>query len=116
MDKGKIMHKVYYNGKIITMVDNEEEGVPNMPEAVMIENGVIKEVGSLNSIKRCVSEDVQWVDLQGKCLMPAFIDTHSHIVLNGQISMFVSLLDCQTFDEIVEVLSRYKENNKIMGT
>ena len=67
------MDKIYYNGKIITMSNQKAE-------AVLIKDGRIQKAGDLKSVEREAGYEVERVDLQGRCLMPSFIDTHSHIV------------------------------------
>ena len=57
------MDTLFYNGKIITMAEETlEEAV--RPEAVLISNGLIKKVGSLEEFSRGISSDVRSVDLQ----------------------------------------------------
>ena len=49
----------------------------------------------------------------GNCLMPSFIDTHSHFVMNGQMSVWADLSDCESFEDIIAVLTAYIQTNKI---
>ncbi len=100
------MDKIYYNGKIITMSNQKAE-------AVLIKDGRILKVGDLKSVEREAGYEVERVDLQGRCLMPSFIDTHSHIVLNGQMSLFANLSDCRNFDEIILEMKNYIREHKI---
>ncbi len=66
------MSKIYYNGIIISMEDN------NDIEAILVEDGIITKVGTLEEVKNIAPEDTKFVDLQGNTLMPAFIDSHAH--------------------------------------
>ncbi len=100
------MEKVFYNGKIVTMTEEE-------PEAVLIHNGTIKKVGDFNAVMKYASEEVEKIDLDGRCLMPSFIDAHSHIVMNGQTAGFADLSDCVSFDDIISVLKEYIKNHKV---
>lgn len=100
------MEKLYYNGKIITMSKQKAQ-------AVLVRDGRICKVGDLESVERAAGEAVRRVDLQGKCLMPSFIDTHSHIVMNGQMSLFANLSECRNFDDIVQVMRNYIQEHKI---
>lgn len=34
---------------------------------------------------------VRWTDLEGKCLIPAFIDSHRHIVMNKWMVLYANL-------------------------
>ena len=102
------MKKVYYNGSIITLGKNENI------EAVLIENGKIVEVGNEAKIFKIIEgEEVEKVDLKGKCLMPAFIDSHSHITALAQTLGIAHLEKCSNFEDIVETMKKFKlENNK----
>lgn len=65
------MKKVFYNGRIITLEGNESV------ESVFIENGKINEIGNYEDIIKKYSE-VEKINLEGKTLIPAFLDPHSH--------------------------------------
>ncbi len=84
-----------------------------MPEAVLVSDGLIKRIGMIGDLKEDLKEDVEWIDLKGKCLMPSFIDPHSHIVMNGQMSLYADLSECGSFEEIINTLKEYKINHNI---
>lgn len=102
------MKKLYYGGDIITM---EEEQVP--VEAVLMEDGKIVFKGTLQAAQKRCTPDTEQIDLKGKTLMPSFIDPHGHISMVAQFSAFANLSGCRNFNEIVEVLKKYKEDNHI---
>lgn len=99
---------IYYGGKILTM-ENENRS----PEAICVGNGIIKRVGSLQEIKESAKDNAEMIDLQGRCLMPAFIDAHSHVVMNGQMSLFADLSNCRDFDDVVSELKKYIKENSV---
>jgi imidazolonepropionase-like amidohydrolase/Tol biopolymer transport system component len=61
------------NARIITMKGDEVIGNGD----VLIENARIKQVGVAGSIT--VDATVQKMDMQGKTIMPGFVDTHAHM-------------------------------------
>ena len=65
------MNQLYYNGKILTMEDDE------IAEAVLVKDGIIVEVGKYKDIAN-KSHDAEKIDLNGHTMIPAFIDPHSH--------------------------------------
>ena len=67
------MKKIYYNGDILTMENSDYE-------AISVEDGVIKKCGNYSEIKNLVCADTEFLALQGKCLLPSFIDSHRHVV------------------------------------
>ncbi|MBP0962928.1 MAG: amidohydrolase family protein, partial [Oscillospiraceae bacterium] len=101
------MAEIFYGGSVVTM-ENEYDA----PEAVLVEKGVIRKVGSLQELS-ALAPRAKMRDLQGGCLMPGFIDPHSHTALNGQMAMFAALSECRCFDDIVEAMRRYIAENKI---
>lgn len=102
------MKTIYYGGSILTMENPEDH-----PDAVLIENGIIKKTGSYDDVSAVAGKRVQKVNLEGKCLMPSFIDSHSHMALSGQMALFADLSGCTCFDHIVEVMKKYIADNKI---
>jgi predicted amidohydrolase YtcJ len=82
--------QIFYNGTILTM---EEEN--QTAEAVLENNGIIIEVGTLEEVKKKADHAVSYVDLKGRTLLPAFIDGHGHIPMVAQLSTAVDLGDCE---------------------
>lgn len=108
------MEQIFYNGKIITMKEsNAQEALNRVPEAVLIKNGIIIQTGKVDEITKMASKEVVFRNLEGRCLMPSFIDTHSHFVMNGQMSTWANLSDCESFEDIIGVLTDYIEKNNI---
>ena len=102
------MKTIYYGGRIVT-VENEND----YPEAVLVEGGTIKKVGTLEEARKEAGAAVREINLDGKCLMPGFIDPHSHIAMNGQISLLADLSECSSFDDIVGALNGYVERTPV---
>ena len=106
------MDQIFYNGKIITMEhNNAEKELVCMPEAVLVRDDLIYKVGSLDKIEKIAEKNATWHNLDGRCLMPSFIDAHSHIVMTGQMAMLADLSDCCSFADVVDVLADYAESN-----
>ena len=108
------MDQIYFNGKILTMSEKTaEDAVSRAPEAVLVRDGIIRALGMLNEVEQESDGDACKVDLQGRCLMPSFIDSHGHFVMNGQMSVCADLSTCESYDDIIRVLKQYIEKNKI---
>ena len=93
------MKKLYYGGTVLTM--NGEERA----EKVLTENGRILAVGSFPD----GGIHGERIHLQGKTMMPGFVDGHSHMISYG-LGRIAScdLTDARSFDEILERISEYK--------
>lgn len=107
------MEQLYYNGKIITM--SEQDFVENPVEAVLVRDGLIVAAGSLEDIRSMAGESCTMVDMEGKCLMPAFIDAHSHMVMNGQMALCADLTECTSFSDIIDVLKHFAKGRQNAG-
>lgn len=102
------MKQIYFNGDIITM-----EGPQDKKEAVLVEDGMIQYVGSLKKARELGGNESKWIDLCKRTLMPSFIDPHGHITLQAQFSEFANLSGCVSFQDIVDTLKKYKEENQV---
>ena len=115
---------IYFNGSIITMEGNEAEYVESIAE----KNGKIVFVGSLKDAEAQYQNAVK-VDLEGKTMIPGFIDSHSHFVQTALKLNFVNLdpppagktnsiemLVNQLKEELIENPEKYKaDDNWIIG-
>ena len=100
------MRKIYFNGNIITV--NEKEPII---DAVLVENGKIIKTGSKEEILKLKNEDTELIDLDGKTMLPGFIDSHSHIIAVAQTLMIVNLSDANSKEEFIAILKDYVQNN-----
>jgi len=108
------MATIYYNGVIITMTETDKRtSIKNAPEAVMVQDGMITGVGRLDRLKALAGRKVHLVDLQGKCMMPSFIDSHSHIVMNGQMAMCAGLGESESYQDVIDTLRQYIVDKEI---
>ena len=78
---------IYINGNIITIDDKNPTA-----EAVAAKDGLIHSVGSNKDIRKLKGQITKVIDLQGKTLVPGFIDAHSHFAGVGTQSIVANLL------------------------
>jgi len=106
---------LFYNGPIITM----EKDQPN-PEAVYIENGIIKSIGGYDFISKNISPATLIVDLKGKALLPGFIDSHTHPAISAfvydmiDLSGFTHSSKEELWNHFSDKISDYKSGNWIL--
>ena len=93
--------KIYFNGNIITV--NKEE---SLAQAVLVENGLIKAVGSNEEILSLCDDSTEKIDLENKTMLPGFVDPHGHIVAIAQTLMIVMLGDVTSKEELLERLRK----------
>ncbi|PEV97815.1 urease [Bacillus cereus] len=65
---------VFKNGTIYTSNDKQD-----IVEAVAVKEGKITFVGSNKDVEGFINEDTKVVDLQGRFILPGFVDNHNHI-------------------------------------
>ena len=78
---------IYFNGPIITMVDES----PNA-DAVAVRGGEILAVGKKGDVFETRSDRTEMIDLQGKTLLPGFVDSHGHVYMAGLQATTANLL------------------------
>ncbi|MBR0572856.1 MULTISPECIES: amidohydrolase [Pasteurellaceae] len=105
--------KVYFNGDIITM----ETQKPQYAEALVVNGSKIAFVGKLKEAEKKFKNIIK-VDLEGKTLLPGFIDPHSHFAnlsnAMGQVNLSPPPVgETTTITQILEKIKKYKEDNKI---
>ena len=88
------MKTILFNGKVY--VEREK-----FVEAVLIEDGIIKEIGTNEEILKNTDIDEK-IDCQGNTVIPGLNDSHVHMLNFGERMYQVKLNDCKTIDEMIE--------------
>lgn len=102
------MKKLYIHGTIITM----DEQLP-IAEAICIENGIITKVGSEKEILKLPHKEEECMDLQGKTMLPGFIDAHSHFSGVANALAQCDLQDAKSFADIQSKMKSFIDENAI---
>ena len=102
------MQKLYYGGDIVTMREETDA-----PEAVLVTDGKISYVGELVEARRQCLPGAEEIDLEGKTLMPSFIDPHSHIAMLAQYTDFANLGKCTSFKDLAVTLSDWLKEKRL---
>ncbi|MFW9888649.1 MAG: amidohydrolase [Candidatus Thorarchaeota archaeon] len=82
---------IIHNGDILTMEES-----PTQVEALAIKGEYIVAVGDENDILTMAGPNTQFIDLEGRTLLPGFIDAHSHHIGDR------SYVNQSTADEVIE--------------
>ena len=79
-------HRVFLNGNVVTVdFDN------TIAQAVSIRDGIIEAVGSNKEIQQLINDNTIVTDLNGRTLLPGFIDAHSHFPGSGFTSVSIDI-------------------------
>ena len=115
---------IYYNGDIVTM----EGDSALYAEAIAVKAGKIVFVGSKDEAEKMKGDSTAMNDLQGKTLVPGFIDGHCHFFALGAQAIYANLLaspdgNCNSIDDLINELKTWHQKNGtdksqgwIMGT
>ncbi len=79
---------VYHNGDILTMEGDE----PQYVEAVVVKDGKIAFAGASAEAMKAAGPGHKMINLQGKTLLPGFIDAHGHLMNAGFQALSANLL------------------------
>ena len=102
---------MYYNGDIVTMAGDSAQYV----EAVVVNDGKILFTGSKDDAMKKAGEGHKMFDLQGKTMMPGFIDAHGHIYTTGDYKRYAFLRgdNVKNIPQLIQELKRFATEMKI---
>lgn len=102
------MDLIIKNGKIVTM----NKKYPRA-DAAAIKDGRFVKVGSNDEVIKMKTENTEVIDLEGKMLIPGFIDSHVHFLDFGYSLSKVDLNGSKCIDEIIERTTAFFENKEL---
>lgn len=111
--KGEIADTIYTNAQIITM-----EGEDDVASSVAVKNGLILAVDKKSLVRKHRGENTKVIDLEGKTLLPGFVDAHSHISMGMSVIGIANLSsppvgEVKSISDIVGTLKNHQETNNI---
>lgn len=86
-------------------------GVPGQPmaEAIAVDDGRILAVGTSEEIRGHVASGTRVVELDGRMVLPGFIDSHTHFIPGGFQLSSVDLRDAATPEEFARRIGEFAE-------
>jgi predicted amidohydrolase YtcJ len=100
-DTKPIADVIYSNGNIWTV--NEKQ--PKV-SAVAVKDGKIIGLGSSEAVEQFKSDQTKIINLNGKFMMPGFIEGHGHFLGFGNSLLKLNFLDSKSWDEIVQMVAK----------
>lgn len=98
---------VYFGGPILTME------TPLYAQALVTEGEVIRYVGSLAQAEAVAGPDALRINLEGRALLPAFLDPHSHLAACANALLQVPLEECANQQEIFQKMGDFIRENSV---
>jgi predicted amidohydrolase YtcJ len=91
---------VLTNGKVVTV-----EAAAPQAQAIAVRGDRIAAVGSAAAMKRHIGPATQVIDLQGRLVVPGFVEGHGHFTGVGEAELQLKLMKTQSWDEIVAMVA-----------
>ncbi|MBH31676.1 MAG: amidohydrolase [Candidatus Marinimicrobia bacterium] len=89
------------NGTIYTVNEDNPKA-----SAVAVKEGKIIDVGFDTDMESHISRDTKILDLEGRTMVPGFIESHGHIMGLGSSKLKLDLNGVENYDEIVDMVSK----------
>ncbi|MCR4408945.1 MAG: amidohydrolase [Candidatus Saccharicenans sp.] len=93
---GTMADTILINGHIWTA----SQSAPEVEALAIVQNRIVK-TGTSSEIKRLAGPGTRVLDLQGRLVLPGFIDAHTHFLNGGLALRSVRLRDCRSREEFV---------------
>lgn len=102
---------MYHNGDILTMAGDSAVYV----EAVVVKDGKILFAGAKGEAMKQAGDGHAMVDLEGKTMLPGFIDAHGHIYTTGDYKRYAFLRgdNVKSIPQLLAELKRFAAEMKI---
>ena len=89
----------YFHGNIITAAPDNR-----VADGLFVRDGRILAVGGREEILSLADGDTELIDLEGKTMLPGFIDPHGHITAVAQTMLLLDFSGCGSIGEVQEVI------------
>jgi predicted amidohydrolase YtcJ len=96
-----MLDKIFFNGSILTM-----NSVAPKVDAIAVHDNRILAVGSEVDVRAVADKSAEAIDLQGRCLLPGFHDSHVHLVMHGFELNQLHLDTTKTVGEALELIAQ----------
>jgi len=93
--------RLFVNGEIHTLAGSDEDS----SEAVAVRDGEIVRIGRTHDVEFLAGVETDVVDLDGRVLLPGFIDAHTHLTTVGRYLVHADLSAADSPDEAVSLLA-----------
>jgi len=102
---------IYYGGPILTMDDDAMR-----VEAVAVADNRIMAVGTLQEVRLHQGNSTEFFDLEGRTMLPGFVDSHGHVVFGGVQALSANLLpppdgEGKNIASVIQILRSWHQAN-----
>lgn len=100
------MDYLFVNARIYTMAHNNAS-------AMYVKEGKIEKIGNEEEVRNIAEPDAKVIDLEGRCVLPGFIDSHCHLLSTGEVRRKMDLSKARSSKDLINIGKKYIEDNKI---
>jgi predicted amidohydrolase YtcJ len=96
--------KILFKGTIITMAG----GTFSQVDALVVKGDTITYTGTVEGAQEAAGSGADTVDLQGRCLLPGFIEPHLHLIMTALADNYLlclSPINVTTLDEAKKIIA-----------
>ena len=98
------MAELYYNAKVYV-----EKG--HYEQAVLVEDGIIRRIGSSDALLADAPADATRVDCGGRTLIPGLNDSHMHFAQFSETLNQAHIADVKSIGELIEVCRKFAQEH-----
>ena len=106
------MSYILTNAQILSMAGNGRSF--ERADSILIEEGLIRALGTLSDCKLAAKSGPEIIDIQGKVVLPAFCDAHTHLVELAKGRFQLKLRDLTSIQAIREAADSYRKANPLL--
>ncbi|MGI6197820.1 MAG: amidohydrolase family protein, partial [Candidatus Cloacimonadaceae bacterium] len=106
------MSYILTNAQILSMAGSSRSF--ERADSILIEAGLIKALGSIADCKLAARSSPEVIDIQGKVVLPALCDAHTHIVELAKSRFQLKLSNLTSIQAIKEAAHNYRKANPIL--
>ena len=99
--------RLFVNGEVRTLVppDGSQGASDETHEAVAVRGGDVVRLGRSREVRFLEGVDTEVIDLDGRVLLPGFVDAHTHLTTVGRYLVHADLSTADSPDEAVDLLA-----------
>ena len=98
------MAELYYNAKVYV-----EKG--HYEQAVLVEDGIIRRIGSSDALLSDAPADAVRVDCGGRTMIPGLNDSHMHFAQFSETLNQARIADVKSIGELIEVCRKFAQEH-----
>lgn len=106
---------VFINARVFAAKDGQKEST-DFAECMVIRGDKISHVGSRNdeAVEQAIQNGAEVVDLDGRVVIPGFIDAHTHLLFFGLSLRKLDLTNCTSLEMVRSAITDYAKQHPEM--